>query len=271
MQQFGQPVTAFALVSLALLASRSLALAAEPIELTFSGRVDGYGTIRVAPREAEWKNYAYATPTEVKLNGHVWNPAENSKFKLEEGPALVPASLRRMRANIIRTSGRDSIAAEIQNNRLLIHVDDTIPGDDLYEFKVVLTPQPLRPKTETVSLRLRGRFDGSDRVVIGNSAASLLHLQWGPPQELKLNDLTWDPLGQPTLVNDGATRYLPADVDYGSVKFTKHAGRGLASYEVFDERVEIIIADNDLGDDLYDVTLEFQKLPAKAEKSRSQK
>ncbi len=238
-------------------------VAADPVVLQFSGRVDGSGVAAVDATSATWTNYYYGTPDALTLNGLAWDPQTNPTLDASGSP-LLPTDLSGYRANVTKSSGRDSVAAEIIGNQLLVYVDDTPNGDDLYQFAVTLTPQPPPPATPTVQLHLQGRFDGSDRIVIDQSGATLDHLQWANPTDLTLNGVAWDATSDPTLPNSGATEFLSAPVLFSSAEFAKNAGRDLASYEVFDNRVELIFADSPVGDDFYDVTLTFATVPEPA-------
>ncbi len=235
------------------------AASAAPVIVNFSGRVDGSGTAAVGTLAAAWSNYYFDTPSSLTINGLSWNPQVQPVLDASGSP-LLPATLSGYRANVVRTAGRDSVAAEIVGNQLLVHVDDTPNGDDLYEFQVVLTERPATPPP-TVELRLQGMFDGSDRIVIDNAGATLQHLHWAPPTQLSLNGVAWDASLHPQLPNSGATEFLSTPVLFGSAQFTKNAGRDLASYEIFDDRIELIFADAPAGDGLYDVTLRFAAVP----------
>jgi hypothetical protein len=176
------------------------------------------------------------------------------------GSPLLPTSLSGYRANVVKTSGRDSVAAEIVGDQLLVHVADTPNGDDLYTFQVVLSERPV-PPPPTVELRLQGFFDGSDRIVIDNTGATLQHLHWSPPAALSLNGVAWNASSDPHLPNSGVATFLPTPVLFGSGLFTKNAGRDLASYEIFDDRIELSFADAPVGAGFYDVTLRFAVVP----------
>ncbi|HEY4311935.1 MAG TPA: hypothetical protein VGN12_20980 [Pirellulales bacterium] len=239
--------------SLVLLANLS---SADTVTLTFSGRIDGSDTIDVTPTQATWDHTYFGFPTGVDFDGQSWDPQTNTTLS-DAGSPFIPSDLSDYRANVVQTAGRDQVAAEIDGNDLQIHLADTPNGDDLYTFQVVLTKEPPRVPTTQTLLHVQGTIDGSDRVVITNTGATLDHYFWGTPTSMSLNGVAWDPSVQPTLSNSGATTFLPNTVDLSSATFVKNEGRDLASFEVFNDHVDLIFADNPLGSSNYDVTLSF--------------
>jgi hypothetical protein len=229
---------------------------ADAITIPFSGRIDGSDTIDVSPAQAVWTHTYFAFPGTVDFDGLSWTPQTQSTLAAP-GTPFIPNDLTDYRVNVVQTSGRDQVAAEIDGNDLLVHMADTPNGDDQYSFQVVLTKEPQKATTVQTLLHLHGTIDGSDRIIITNTGATLEHYFWGLPTSLSLNGVAWDPSTQATLPNSGATTFLPNLVDLSSATFVKNAGRDLASFEVFDNRVELVFADNPVGSDDYDVTLSF--------------
>ena len=229
---------------------------AQTVTIPFSGEIDGSDTIDVTPTQAVWTTNYFGTPNSVNFAGQAWDPQLQSTLTPAAAP-FIPSDLTDYRVNVVQTAGRDQVAAETSGNDLLIHVDDTPNGADQYNFQVVLTKEPPKIPTTQTLLHIHGTFDGSDRIVITNSGATLEHYFWGYPTNLTLNGVPWDPTTQPTLPNSGATTFLPSEIDLTSATFMKNEGRDLASFEVFNDHVDVVFADSPVGASDYDVTLFF--------------
>jgi hypothetical protein len=223
--------------------------------IDFSGRIDGGDSIHVTPALAVWTHTQFSPPGTVLFDGLAWQPQVQSSLSAQ-GTPFIPSDLTDYRVNVVKTAGRDQVAAEISGNDVIVHIDDTPNGDDQYAFQVVLTPQTHKVPTAQTLLHVQGTIDGSDRVVIRDTGATLQHFFWDLPT-FTLNGVPWNAAAQSTMPNSGATQFLPNAVDFSTATFVKNSGRDLASFEVFDDRVELIFADNPLGAGNYDVTLSF--------------
>ena len=148
-----------------------------------------------------------------------------------------------------------------RSHQVLIHFDDTPNGADNYQVQVGFTPKPAPIISPAATLHIVATIDGSDVLQISNSGATWIHKYWNNPSNVSLNGIAWDTVDDPTLPNSGATAFLPADVDLSTVVFTKSAGRDTATYEVFPNYIDVFFADNPVGSDVYDVTLNFGSVP----------
>ena len=226
----------------------------------FSGQIDGSDTIRIEADRAVWSHLYWGWPSSVSLNGVSWQPSLDQEL-LFEGAALIPSDLENYTASVSVSSGRDVAVAEIKDDHLLIHLDDTPNGSDLYSFQVSLAEKTASTPTTATTLHVQANIDGSDRVCITNTEATLVHGYWSVPNSLSLNGISWNPSVDLTLANSGSTQFLQGDIDWSSARLTRNAGRDLATFEVFDDRIELVFADNPLGGDFYDVTIAFGAVP----------
>ncbi len=144
---------------------------------------------------------------------------------------------------------------------MLIHLNDTPNGSDTYAFQVVLNEKLPPVQSPEATLHVRAAIDGSDRLVITNTEATWQHNHWATPNDVQLNGIEWNPSVENSLSNSGTTQFLLDGVDLSTAAFTKNAGRDLATFEVFDDRIEVVFADNPNGADWYDVTIEFGSVP----------
>jgi hypothetical protein len=247
----------WSLMIVALVVVSRVAVAA-PI-ITFSGSVDGSGTLTVNSNSVSWSNLYFQTPTSVLINGTSWDPLAQPTLPLA-GP-LIPSDLSDYFVTTTVTSGRDLAVAEIVSNQVLIHFDDTPNGADNYQVQVGFTPKPPPIISPVATLHIVATIDGSDVLQISNSGATWIHKYWNNPSNVSLNGNAWDTVSDPTLPNSGATAFLPTDVDLSTVVFTKNAGRDTATYEVFPNYIDVFFADNPVGGDAYDVTLNFGSVP----------
>jgi hypothetical protein len=223
---------------------------ATPI-ITFSGSVDGSGTLTVNSNSVSWSNLYFQTPSSVLINGNAWDPASQPTLSLT-GP-LIPSDLSDYFASTTVTSGRDLAVAEIVSNQVQIHFADTPNGADNYQLQVGFTPKPAPTVTPAATLHIVADIDGSDVLQISNSSATWIHKFWSSPTNVSLNGNAWNTVSNPTLPNSGPTAFLPAGVDLSTVSFTKNAGRDTATYEVFQNYIDVFFADNPVGADTYDV------------------
>ena len=251
---------AFLLGSLAILLNGHRADAVQTF--TFSGSVDGSGTLTVNPTSVNWTNLYWGTPTAVVVNGTAWNPSAQPTLALA-GP-LVPADLSNYFVTTTLNTGRDLAIAEIASNKLLIHFADTPDGPGNYNLSVTLTPKPAPVSSPSASIHVNAYIDGSDTLRITHTGATWIHTQWGNPSGVSLNSIPWDTVSNPLLPNSGPTAFLPAGVDLSTLQFTKNSGQDTATYEIFSDHVDVYFADNPIGGGIYDVTLNFGSVPEPA-------
>jgi hypothetical protein len=151
------------------------ACVAQTVTIPFTGSIDGSDTIDVTPSLATWTTNYFGTPDSVSFDGLAWNPQTQTTLASPAGMPFIPSDLSDYRVSIDKTSGRDQVAAETSGNDLMVHIDDTPNGADQYNFQVVLTKEPPRVPTVQTLLHIHGTFDGSDRIIITNSGATLEH------------------------------------------------------------------------------------------------
>jgi hypothetical protein len=235
-----------------------VANAATPV-ITVSGNVDASNVMTINPASVSWTHNTGIGTTSLLVNGTSWNPTAQPNLNLP-GP-LLPDPLSNYFVNTTVISGREIANAQIVGNQVLFYIDDTASGADNYSAQITFTPKPAPQVSPSATLHITGNIDGSDFLSISNTSATWTHKAWGSPSNVELNDLSWDTVNEPTMLNQGSTTYLPAGVDLSTVVFTRNTGRDTATYQVFPDHLEVYFGDDQPGSSLYDVTLSFGSVP----------
>jgi hypothetical protein len=121
------------LLSAVVISAGEAAVAQQAYFLSFSGTIDGSDTVTITGNQATWQHTCWANPTRVTLNGMPWQP--QTYPTLTSGAPLIPSSLSGYAVRVNRISGRDVATAEIQGNGLVMNLDDTPNGSNLYQYK----------------------------------------------------------------------------------------------------------------------------------------
>ena len=228
----------------------------------FSGKVDGSDFIKINHFGAFWNHVNWGWPDgAVTINGTQWNPQQKNYLTTVGLKPFLPEIYAMDTAELEITRGRDVVAMERTKDAVIIYLDDTPPGADIYEFNVHFHPAPLgataKASSTAATLEVAGQIDGSDRIKVTASQAVWMHQAWSPPANVTLNGIPWDPMAEPTRKNEGTNRFLPAGVDFSTARIASRQGRDLATMWSDKDAVWIQFADNPNGADYYDIKITF--------------
>jgi hypothetical protein len=229
--------------------------------LHFKGMIDGSDKITVRREGAFWEHTQWSWPGEVEVNGLQWKPQEENYLSAAGTNQLLPDGYSFDNAELEIVKGRDTVALEQTDHGVIIYVDDTLPGADLYEFNVRFHRAPAasaeRAMGAPAALRIMAQIDGSDTLIITTNAATWKHHFWSPPGQVTLNDVVWNPAQQNSLTNEGTNAFLPASINLSTAKIVGRKGRDLVTMQAQPGALIINFADNPGGADTYELDLAF--------------
>lgn len=117
-----------------------------------------------------------------------------------------------------------------------------------------------------VVVKFQGQVDGTDRITIDANQATWEHVHWDmPPEPVKLNGVTWDPRENPTLKNQGETRFLPRAVDFSTAKLRRISGRDTVALETRKDAVVVHVSDTPFEAAPYEFEVVFRPKSARPE------
>lgn len=223
----------------------------KPVRLTFHGKIDGSEIIEISATHAHWIHRHWGWPGEaVFLNDVAWNPREQRSLDNTGRTRYLNRPVVFGSARLENMKGRDTVALDVRDDLVRVHISDTPNGADVYEFDIVFDPLPT-PQ----SLRIRADIDGSDTLIIDKHGARWIHRHWDWPKEVVLNQVHWNPRKDSKLEYTGL--HLQGAVDFAAARLTIHEARDLVALERSQDRITIHFADNPLGRADYDVVIAF--------------
>lgn len=237
------------------------------LTIDFSGLVDGSELIEITQAKAVWKHVNGQYPSAAAVVNQVkWNPRESAELPNEGATKFLDGRVDFSQARLEVLEGRDIIARRNAEDRIVVYVNDTAPGEGRYRFRITfgkpagaIKPPPM---AKAATLRIRARIDGSDVLHIMHGEARWEHKQWSWPTQVTVNDILWKPENQPILANKKETQFLPETVDFASAQATQVAGRDTAFVVANEKGVTVYFADNAVGADDYEVLITFGKKAA---------
>jgi len=128
------PETVEVEVSFAQVLAGNTNLATNDLELRLKARITGNEEIWLDRDKAKWVHTWSDPPTDVTINGQVWNVATHPALDLK--PALLPELMDLQRATLTRVVGRGIVNLEYEDERLCLDLEDPEPGADEYEAVV---------------------------------------------------------------------------------------------------------------------------------------
>ena len=228
----------------------------------FKGLIDGSDHIVIRGQGALWEHMHWAWPRgAVTVNGAQWNPSEKNFMTTTGAVPFLPEKYDLLSPRLEVLAGRDVVALERTNDALIVYLDDTPPGDGLYEFKIHFPLATIQSKLARLSphatLKVTAVIDGSDLLKITSTEAIWKHRAWGFPEAVKLNDISWNLRQTNVLSNAGTNRFLPDHLDFSTAKIVKRQGRDLATMWSDTNALWINFADNPNGADAYELDISF--------------
>jgi hypothetical protein len=122
-----------------------------------------------------------------------------------------------------------------------------------------------------IVLRIVGKIDGHDMLIIRQDGAMWHQMEFGPPENLALNGVAWNVSRSDSLRNSGSSKFLPAPVNFRTGALVKKSGRNLVEAQADDDELRIFFNDTDPGAGHYDLTFEFQPQIISAERKNKSK
>jgi hypothetical protein len=227
----------------------------------FRGMIDGSDRIVITREGAWWQHAHWDWPHgTVRVNGAEWNPSRHNCLTTAGTAKLLPQPFSPAAADLEVIKGRDVVALELTNAALIVYINDTPPGADEYEFKVHFHPAPSPGTTNRcarATLKIAAEIDGSDSLRITAQAATWVHKEWGGPANITLNNIPWSLQQTDMLRNEGATAFLPLDVDFSTARIVSRKGRDLACVWAEKDALSVWFADNPNGADAYEIWIAF--------------
>jgi hypothetical protein len=231
--------------------------------LHFKGNIDGSDRITINGAGAVWEHVNWSWPVSpISINGISWNSRQQNVFASPGNTKLLPPQVQFRSAKVEVVQGRDIVACEKSDDGLVIYIDDTPSGAATYEFNVRLStiaPAVIpKPNAESAHLKISATIDGSDRLVINSAGAEWEHKFYGWPTNVVLNGVNWSLAKSPKLANQGATQFLPVNVDFSTARVVSRHGRDLVAVESLPDAIIVYFGDNPNGSADYDVDIAFE-------------
>lgn len=155
----------------------------DEVVLTFRGQIDGSEKIEITMTHAYWHHGDWSLPEEpATLNGVPWEPTKERTLENAGATRFLQQEVDFRSARLKKLRCRDTVALDARGDSLVIAINDTPNGSDLYEFQVVFRRQPRR-----ASLRVVAEIDGSDQLHLDAIGVRWVHGQWDAPKEVRLN------------------------------------------------------------------------------------
>lgn len=224
----------------------------------FKGRIDGSDKIIITRGGAFWKHINWDWPPgPVTVNGTTWSQLAQNFLTTASDQKFLPEPFSLDSATLEVLRGRDVVAMEHTKDALIVYVNDTPSGSDDYQFKVHFHPATVSEIGTKARLKISAQIDGSDCVRITAAGATWRHLNYGPPTNVRVNGRPWNPGETPALENAGATRFLPAGVNFQSARIVGRTGRDLVTCCGDENGLTVWFADNPNGADNYEIEIAF--------------
>jgi hypothetical protein len=119
----------------------------------------------------------------------------------------------------------------------------------------LIPPAPKPGAEKNASIRIVAVIDGTDRLRITEAAGLWFHGAWTHPNDVKINELPWNPQASRMFPKAGTNNLFGKKVKFPSSKMTKNKGRGGVWLAVGKDWIDIHFDDPAPGADVYDVTI----------------
>jgi hypothetical protein len=225
--------------------------------------IDGSNCLTLDANNAGWEQSVGSPTSALSLNGVNWDWQSYRFFVLPDGQTLFPPEVdfRSVRVEVLK--GRGIVACEPGDNKVAVYVDDMSQHPQPYDFILHFStvPHPASPivNLPSVHLKIRALIDGSDRLTITHAGAKWEHLEWDPATAIAINDIDWSLDESSELKNEGATRFLPPDVDFSTAKIVSRSGRDLVTARGQDDKLVVYFGDTLSGSDHYEIEISFEE------------
>jgi hypothetical protein len=232
--------------------------------LSVQAVVDGSDELYLDVSGAQWSHKHWGWPSQMSLNGVLWDPALSNQLPNSGDTAFLPANVDFSRAQINVLQGRDTVAMERDANSLVVYLADTPNGADTYSFEIAFplhrSRKPSGSKgTRTTLLQISAVIDGSDVLYITKKGAVWTHKHWGWPGEVTLNGIGWNPSVSSIIANSAGSRFLDRRVKFSSARVLVREGRDTVAVMPQKDGLLIFFADNPIGSGVYNLTIEFNR------------
>jgi hypothetical protein len=112
-------------------------------ELSLRATIDGSDEILVTAEKATWRHRHWGWPQgDVLLNDGTWDPRRSREVLNQGVTRYLPDGVDFATARVVRATGRDLAAVEIEEDRLTVRFADTPVGAAVYEVVIRFGPDP---------------------------------------------------------------------------------------------------------------------------------
>jgi hypothetical protein len=138
----------------------------------------------------------------------------------------------------------------------LVRVRADAPSQSAVSSELSYLSAPSQTTSNGVVLRIRGKLDGTDKIVITRDGAVWEHVSWDWPQSaVWINDTQWIPREKNIIAPGGTAAFIPENADFPQAKLQRKSGRDTVALERTEQALIIYVADTLAGADDYDFTL----------------
>jgi hypothetical protein len=235
----------------------------------FKGSIDGSDRIIITHDGATWSHVNWSWPDQaVVVNEMPWNSREKNFLTSTGAVKFLPETFSLDDVKLEVLKGRDLVAVERTNGALIVYLDDTPPGADEYEFRILFRPaytQPAKPASTAAVLKIIAPIDGSDVLKITQTEATWEHKFYGfPTGAVTLNGIEWWPQAGNVLTNTTTNSFFAAGVVFSSARIVGRKGRDVATMWAEKDALWVSFADNPNGADDYELDIAFGPQDAQA-------
>lgn len=236
--------------------------------LAVKATIDGADAVRIGSDHIEWVHRSGSWPTEVTLNGRVWNPEQQPRIAGDDLAAWFPGGLAFGACELAGKSGRGEVSIRVESPEAFhIEFGDPADGAAPYEAECRLrdlswlsTAAPFAVGAETgpadpAVIRISAKVEGSDRLMIYPNRAEWRHGSSVWAEGVSLNGVAWSPEEQQTLRNSGTTAFMPRGTEVFGAALQQLRGRGKVELKVQTDGLLVQFEDPQPGADEYEFVI----------------
>ncbi len=160
--------------------------------LEINANIDGSDELHISFAGARWIHKQWSWPTEVSLNGVLWDPA-SATYLTNLGPTIfMPQAVKFANAVLVETSARDLMTLRASEDGVILNFADNYVGADRYHALIAFPPDDAANNAGIAVLPSGG-------ISVGNAAGLSIATQRGVWYELEvtssLEPIDWQASG----------------------------------------------------------------------------